>query len=187
MPSYEVKLTNQTGLTLKKGHNMMVVEAADAADAAQTAASHFGGDTSWANATVTEVAAAADMSPQVDGDGITVPFKLRIVITGADLNQTFEYEAIAADDVNAIGDAIVLVLNADAAIAGAAYSTPNLTIAETTDTLGDHTATVELSRNGAVIAGFVGAITDGGVDSAALSVALVPANTPCKVQGSARI
>ena len=187
MPSYEVKLTDQVGLTLKKGHNMMVVEAADATDALAAAAMHFSGDSSWENATATEVTAAADMSPQVDGDGLTVPFKLRIVITGPDTNDTFEYDAIAADDVDAMGDAIVIVLNAHADIAGAAYATPTLTIAQTTDTLGDHTATVELSRNGAVIAGFVGAITDGGADSAALSVALVPANVPAQVLGSARI
>lgn len=185
MPSYEVKL-DMPGLNLMNGHNAMVVEAADATDAKAAAAMHYRNDASWENAIVTEVVAAADMSPQLDGEGKLVPFKLSIEILGPDTNASFEYDAIAADSVDDMGDAMVILLNAHADITLAAYATPNLTLSGIADDIGDHTATVTLSRNGSTIAGFVGAVTDGGIAGAALAVALVPANTPCKVTGSAK-
>jgi hypothetical protein len=76
--------------------------------------------------------------------------------------------------MNFLAEAVGL-LNADAQIAGAAANvedsagTPNFTIAETTDTLGDKDAVVEFMYGESPVAEMVGAVTDGGAAGAALS------------------
>lgn len=186
MAFYKVQL-NADGLTLKDGHNFMIVEADDAAMAQAIAGSHRDADSAWGSATATLFAGATDLSPQVDGDGNTAAFSLYVTVKGPDTNASFEVAAAAADDVDALGDAMVVALNAHADIAGAAYATPNLTIAETTDGIGDHACVVELRRNGVALPGFVGAITDEGSAGAALAVALVPTEGVPSVFATGRI
>jgi hypothetical protein len=176
MPSYQVTLSDQVGLTLKNGHNLMIVEADSAAEALTVASSHFGGDASWANGTATEVVVGADMGPFTDGDGNAAVWTVEIVITGgaSPINDTFVYTCIGADALTDAMDGIVVVLNAHASIANAAWGTPTLTIASGGggDDLGDHDATCVVKRNGVTQAGFVTSVTSGGISTAALSAAI---------------
>lgn len=190
MPSYKVTLLDQPGLTLKKGHNLMIVEADSAAEAKTVAESHFGSDAAWANATVTEVAAAADMSPYTDGDGKAAVWTVEVVLTGGavPINDVIKYTCIAADALTDAMDGIVVALNAEATIANAAWASPNLTIASGGggDDLGDHTATCVVKRNGVTQAGFVTSVTSGGVANAALSAVVDAGIVIPSVMGSAR-
>jgi hypothetical protein len=165
---------NTTGTTLKKGHNFMVVEADDAANAAAFASAYFDGDASWANATATLFSSATDLSPITDGDGNTQAYSLYAVITGPDTSASFEVSAAAADTVDDLGDAMVIALNAHADIANAAYATPSLTLADVADGIGDHTVVCELRLGGVALPGFVGAIVHEGIAAAVLTAALVP-------------
>ena len=167
---------NHSGLTLKNGRDLMVVEADDAANAAAMASAYHDGDASWANATVTAFTSATDLSPITDGDGNTAAFSLFVSVKGATVNNSFEVAAAASDDLDALGTAIVSLINADDNIANASYSTPTLTVATGSggDDLGDHSVVCELRLNGVALPGFVGSITHEGVSTAALTVALVP-------------
>lgn len=181
------KVVNSSPGPFKNGHNMMVVEADDAANAQAMASAYHDGDASWLNATATAFTSLTDLSPVTDGDGNTQAFSLRAVITGGTVNDTFEVAAAAADTVDDLGDAIVIALNADANIANAAYATPNLTLATIADNIGDHAVTVELLLGGVALPGFVGAIVDEGIAGAALTCALVPGEGVPSVVGTGKV
>ena len=174
MPAYIVQI-DPTAAPLVEGSLNAAVFAEDAAAARLAAASLFNNDRNtyggtgtvspyysalWAAATVTEIVARTDLEGSV----------LRVQIPDATTPIDISITAGAADVVDDVCAAMVTALNLDAQIAGAVYSVGNLlTVAETTDTLGDKTVICTWIMNG-VETGLVGAITDGGAAGAALSV-----------------
>lgn len=189
MPAYEVKLSgNQPGLTLKNGHDVMAVFAEDGPDAVAIAGGHFDGDSegAWAQATATEIVAAADFSPVANAVGGTTSFALQVTVKGPDLNQTFKYVAIAADVYDDVFNAMVLLLNADPSIAGAAFAANLLTISDIADDLGDHTVTAEFTYGGVAVPSYLGAVTHEGIAAAVLTIATNATEVLAKVQGTSR-
>lgn len=168
MPGYLVTLDRtKGGRVLKNGANAVVVFAASGAIAKEMAGAAFDGDgSSWTEATATEIAVAADWA------GWT--FRATVAdVPGA----VFEVVADATTNtVDEIGAALVLLANAHEDIAGAEYnSTTNvLTVAAIADALGDKQLVVEIIPPGGFssITGLVGAIVDGGIAGAVLTVAL---------------
>lgn len=163
-----------------KDHTDTMVIYADSATQAKEMASavYEGGDASWSAATVTEIAAPSVTS--------LVGWQYFIGIYD-DVEDDIEvtYTAIADDDIDDVGAALVLLLNAHADIAGAAYAamTNTLTIAETTDAMGDRAVIVRVAPPGKVIKrsflpSLVGAITDEGMAADALSVVFTSAAYP---------
>ena len=174
MPAYIVQIPKDVpGKTLIKGADAFVVHAADVADAKRVAQSMFAGDANdqiFDSAVVTEIEAGTDLEG----------FKLQVVIYDSTPVINVEYTAQAAETLDDMADAIVPLLNAESIIAGAAYTTPNLTIAAIGDGLGDRTVGVFVTPPATLfddpqpIAAYVGTITDEGIVAAALAVALVP-------------
>lgn len=176
MPAYLVTLDREkSGHTLPTGANAMVVFAANLSSAHQLCAAYFDGEgTLWSSsdATVTEIVADADF------DGWT--FKVR-VLGGLGAGSDEPGEVVVLGDstdntMDEIGALLVTGLNALTGIAAASYnSTTNvLTIAETTDGLGDQTVEVEIiPPNGySSVDSLVGAIAHEGVGGDALKVVL---------------
>ena len=168
MPSYLVTLeSGKSGQNFQFGANACVVEAASATIAKQMAASIMKCEGSaWiTNGTATEITVAADW----------VGWTVDIVISGGVGHVSFVGTA-TDNTMDKIAAQLVTKLNALSLIAGAAYntSTNTLTVAETTDGLGDHTIYVSIIPPNGVgsVAGLVGAITHGGLSGAALSVIL---------------
>lgn len=132
---FNVQLTENDKTYLENGNDSMIVTAESAADAKLVAKARvtLPSDAAWANATVTEIVDAADL------EGWRA--KINISLAGSTVEEV-EVTAASGDDFDDIGGDLVTALNATASIAGAAYSTPNLKIAETTDGIGDHTVTL---------------------------------------------
>lgn len=156
----------------------LVVQAESAADAKVMAASYFDGDGSWADATATALTATT-----LDTAGSMTGWVWTIKITGAAGQSVDPIEVSVTgdsdDDLDDIAGKLVTALNATE-IDNAAYAAPNLTVASGSggDDLGD--AQVEVVVNppsGNTIADLssllVASITDEGLASAALTVALV--------------
>lgn len=152
------------------GVNGMVIVAETAADAKAIAQSKFGNDSNflWANATATAAAATADMA------GYTLNIKIISPAGATVVNVTVTGAASATLD--SIGALAVTALNATAPIAGAAYASNSLKVAETTDNLGDHrlvvtfappVATYEVPKH---IPGLIGSLTHQGIVAAVLTV-----------------
>lgn len=170
MPAYLLQLP-KTGMHFD-GVEALVVHAADEADAKAVANSHFGVDNKalWDTATATAISAAVTTLTGVvyrvqliDPADQSVVADVSVDVTGLG---TKTFDGVAA--------ALVTALNAVDGIAGAAYNatTNVLTIAETTDGLGDHQAIVTATKNGVAIPGYVGTITHKGAANAAVTVAL---------------
>lgn len=169
MPSYTVSIP-QTAAPLVEGALNVVVFAEDAAAARLAAPSAFNNqlgrapywDILFAGSTVTENVARADLEGAV----------LRVQIdatTPIDLS----YTGVAADTVDDMAAAMVILLNADAQIANAAYSGTNLlTCADIADNIGDKTLTVTMTLEGSTMSGFVGAIVHEGIAGAVLTCQL---------------
>ena len=173
--TYIVTLPTTARCTLKEGVDTVVVWAENAADARAIAKASSGGDASdaaWALATPVLAATAADL------EGWRLRIKVGDIVdctvTGA-----------AAATVDTIGDLMVIALNATTPIANAAYATPALEIASIADGIGDEQVTAyflppladtDFGDPRVSIPTFLGAIVDGGVAAAALTLALVPAN-----------
>lgn len=175
MPAYLVTLNrSKSGHTLIMGGDAMVVFAANADAAKQSAAARFDGDgLAWLNdSTVTEVTAATNW----------VGWAFRVVIHGGFGSEGADPASVtvvgdATDDtVDEIGAALAVALNALSGIANAAYnaSTNTLTIAGTADALGDQTVSVSVVPPGGAssIPALVGTITHEGLAADALSVVL---------------
>lgn len=175
MPAYLVQIS-PSAAPLKEGALNAAVFAEDAAAARLAASSLFnndqyttgGADSSiapyyaalWAGATVTEIV-AGDLEGAV----------LRVQVIGADPAIDYSVTGAAAATVDSIGALMVTALNGDAQIANAAYSAGNLlTVSDVADALGDLTLQVDFTLNGASLGAMVGAITDGGIAGAALTV-----------------
>lgn len=148
-----------------------VVYADNATDARELLEALYSGDSDalWANSTATAMAAAANML----GWGMRVIVRDNVTLAiVADCSVT---NTGSDDTIDELGALMVIALNATAAIAGAAYSSNVLKVAETTDGLGDNIveAYIYSTYSTAVpIPGFVGVITDGGASSDALTVAV---------------
>lgn len=173
--AYLVQVPEVGGQTLMGGNNAMVVYAADATDAKAICKAYYTGDSPamWAAATATAIAAGADLEG----------WRLHIVVAGTvDVTVT----GAASATVDSIGALAVTALNATAAIAGAAYnsSTNVLTIAETTDALGDLAVTAELlpptswADASVAIPSFVTTVVDEGAEADALKCTLVASTVP---------
>ena len=169
MPTYTVTIP-ATAAPLHGGRRNVVVFAEDAAAARAAAPAAF--DTSsdrppyWASlfaaATVVENVARTDLEGAVMTVTVSAPTPISLSYTG-----------IAADTVDEMGAAMVILLNADAQIAGAAYSAGNLlTVSDIADNIGDATVTCTMVLDGLELSGFVGAITHEGIAGAALTVQL---------------
>lgn len=178
MGLYHVKFTNLAGKTLQDGKNAAIVQADSVADAKQIMKAYVGTpkDGAWSEATVTLLSEATNL----------VGWRTRITIkdTGGSVVEQVTVTSVDTDDFDDIGGDLVTALNATTSIAGAAYSTPNLTIAETTDGLGDHTVVCELlppttwDDPNIVLSGLFGTLTHEGASGAALSVVLNNIKTP---------
>lgn len=161
------------GKTRKQGGNAMLVSAADATDAQAIVNARFTGDSAWSDATYTAV---ADVTQATANGLVGWVFTVTIFTTTP---KVFTVTGDATTDtIDEVAAALVVLLNADADIAGAAYNstTQVLTIAETTDGLGDKAVTVTAVppvatyENAVAIPGMVGTIVDEGASGAALTV-----------------
>jgi hypothetical protein len=174
---YFVTLDNtKGGRTKQNGVDAVCVYAEDATDAKALAKAQqaFGAsDAAWDAATATLAAAGADLEG----------WRLRVVITDSTPVIDEEVTGAASADVDAIAALMVTALNGNAIISGAAYSTPNLTIAAGTgvDDLGDKNVECywyppaddsDWPDDSVTIPSFIGTITDGGSATDDLAVAL---------------
>lgn len=173
MALWEVKLPS-TVKTLKNGVSTMIVSATDAADAKAIASSHQTGDSTWSDATATELTETA-----VTGTGALTGWRFKIVVQTT-TPKVFELTAAGAsqDTLDEVGAALATLINLDADISGAAYNstTQVLIVAEGsgTDDLGDMVMTCEVfpplvenaqgeqTNQDVAIPGFVAGITDEG-------------------------
>jgi hypothetical protein len=138
--AYSIKFDEAyAGLGSRNGIKGAVVYANDATDAKALLEALYSDDVdgNWANATATAIAAAANM----------VGWTLRVQVLTPEGVSLYDVEVIGAgadDTIDEIAALMVIALNATA-IDGAAYNsgTQVLTIAETTDNLGDHHTLVE--------------------------------------------
>lgn len=176
MPAYLVTLNREkSGHTLPGAANAVVAFGANGTAAKQVAAAYFDAEGAlWtsSDATATEIVADADFN------GWT--FKVR-VLGGLGAGNDEPGEVVVVGDatdntIDEIAALLVTGLNALTGIAGASYnSTSNvLTVAETTDSLGDQKVEVDIiPPNGySSVASLVGTITDEGSAGAALTVQL---------------
>ena len=169
---YRVKVPEDAKTSLVEGKDTLVISAESSAEAilAAKAYLHLPSDAAWAAATPVLLAHVTDL----------VGWRLKITITDTDdsVTETFTVPGVTVADFDSIGDLAVIALNATSSIAGAAYSTPNLKIAETTDALGDQTVTVEFlpptTWDDPTISfpAFYGTITHEGAEADALNVVL---------------
>jgi hypothetical protein len=174
MPAYLVTLNREKlGRQLKHGADAMCVFAADGTAALEMAAAALDGDGGiWSEATATAIAADADFNGWtfkigiLDGTGAGGDEAAHVTVVGDATDNT----------IDEIGAALVTALNAVTGIAGAAYNstTQVLKVAETTDSLGDQSITVEIIPPGGFssIASLVGTIVHEGSSGDLLSVVL---------------
>lgn len=178
MAIYHVQLPESAKTFLREGKDAAVVVAESAADAKQVMKAYLGlpSDSAWAAATVTEITEGTDLEN----------WRARVTIkdTGGTVVEEVTVTAASGDDFDNIGGDLATALNATASIAGAAYSTPNLTVAETTDGLGDHTVEVAMLPPATwddptiELAGLFGTITHEGASGDALAVVLLDTALP---------
>lgn len=155
--------------SLRNDADAMVVYATDATQAKQICSAKYDGDCpAWSSsdATATLIAAAADWNG----------WTFKIDITGGATAISVTKVADATDNtIDEIGAALVVLLNATA-INGAAYNstTQVLTIAETTDVLGDKTVVMTVTPPGGSgnVASTYSSLVHQGASSAALAVTL---------------
>lgn len=174
MPAYLLTLDpSKCGHQLRGGGDAMVIFAADGTAAKEIAAAKYPGDgAAWAtDGTATEIVAGTDFNG----------WTLRVFIQSGLGAGTDSAEFTVTGDgttntIDEIAAAMVTLLNAHADIAGADYdsTTQVLTVAETTDGLGDQTIEVSLTPpNGeSTVPSLMGTITDGGASGDALTVVL---------------
>ena len=140
MAFYQVQLPTSAQSTKINQADSLLVVAQAADEALLVAQAYFAlpSDGQWAAATATLLADAADLEN----------WRCRVTVTtsGGTLGDTADVTVtgVTVADFDSIGALLVTALNATANIAAAAYSTPALTISETTDGNGDDSVTVEL-------------------------------------------
>lgn len=170
--AYIVTLPSEGGHTLRHGVDTVVVYAEDANQAKEAAGALFGGDSAWTGATATAIAAG-------DYDGWTLRVRLADPAKAVTASDYYVADvSVEGDSTNNTIDELVALavtaLNANDAIAGAAYNltTQVLTVAETTDGLGDHVLSVEFTHPDfeGPIPSLVSTIVDEGAAGAAVTV-----------------
>jgi hypothetical protein len=133
MSIYHIALPANAKIQLKEGHDQLIVVADSVDDAKQVAKAYMGipSDAAWASATVTAITEGTDLEN----------WRARVTVknTGGTVVERVTVTAASGDDFDDIGGDLATALNATASIAGAAYATPNLTVAGAGDSLGDHT------------------------------------------------
>lgn len=134
---YRVKVPEDAKTALVEGKDTLIVSAESSAEAILTAKAylHLPSDAAWVASTPVLLAHVTDL--------LGWRGRVRIYTALGVLVEDVTVTAVTTDDFDDIGNDLVTALNATDSIAGAAYSTPALTIAETTDTLGDHTVVFE--------------------------------------------
>lgn len=172
MPAYIVTLA-PTAAPLEENKLNVAVFAENVAAARLAASTAYydaaqGGITDYwtdlfAAATVTEIVERADLEGAVLRVTLSAPTPVDVSVTGT-----------SGDDLDQLGSAMVTALNADAQIAGAAYSGGNLlTVSNVGDNLGDKTVTATFTLDGVdYSADFIGTITHEGIAGADTSVQL---------------
>lgn len=151
----------------RNGVRGAVVYANNSADAIDFLQSLYGGDLDalWEGATVTAVAAAADM----------VGWTLRVVVQTPDNDNLYDVEVIGAGADDTIDEIAALMVTALEAAGGAdltpSYASNVLTIAAIADDIGDHHITVEwyAPNSRVAIPGFVLSTVDEGIAGAVLT------------------
>jgi hypothetical protein len=174
MATFKIEINKeQPGLSLLNGDNALLIEADDATDARAivdvlTATHESAG--AWANETLVLVP-SDDCAPVVNPQRGTVHnFVMTMTVAGADTNATFTETGAAGDTFSELLDKMVIQIDAHADIAASTWATPLFTVAEIADDIGDHTLTVTWQLDGTEIASVVGAIVDGGIAGAVLTV-----------------
>lgn len=168
----------KSGYSLRGGANAVVVFAettGQATDMAKAALAGAGDDGAWAGATVTAIAAEAEL------EGWTFTINLTDNLTPFTII-TASYVAVNAAVIDDVGTGLAAALVA-AGIAGAAYNTGTnvLTIVETTDGMGDWSILAyayppsNFEDRAVSCAGFYGAITAVGAAGIARKSTLVAA------------
>jgi hypothetical protein len=176
MPTYKVEIDKELpGVTLLNGHNALLLEAQDAVDArslVDALTQNHAAAGAWTDATIVEVT-EGDLSPVVNPHGgAEVAYSLTVTIAGGTVNDAFVVTAVAGESFAALMEKMVTALNAHASIAAADWISPDLTVAETTDNLGDHTVTASFKFGDQEVESIIGTITDGGAAGASLEVAM---------------
>lgn len=165
--------TGSAAKTNKDAGNAMIVSAGSTTDAKAIAAAKYDGDSAWSDATATLLSEVAANAASALTDWT---FEI-IIFTATPKKFTLTCAGASQDTLDEVGAALATLINLDADIAGAAYNatTQVLTIAETTDGLGDMAVTVKVYPPTATypgaepITGFVSSITDEGAAGDALS------------------
>ena len=154
----------QGGLSTQNSVKSMIVEADDSAKAISMANIQDSGDSPWTDATSTTIAAG------VASDFLGFVYRVRVEGTSLDVS----YTGIASDDVDDVGAALVLLLNATT-INGSSYSSNTLDVSSIADNLGDKTLQVTATPPSSVdsLSDLVGTVVDEGIAAAALTVDLV--------------
>ena len=169
-------LKNDAGKNITKT-KQLVVQAEAAADAKVFAASHFNGDASWADAVATTLTASTlDAASSMVGWVWTLTIYDGAAQTVDPLTVT--YTGAGTDDLDDVAAALVILLNATADIANAAYAAPNLTLSSIADGIGDATVKINVTppsgdTNFDLSTLLYASITDEGIAAAALVIALV--------------
>lgn len=177
MPAYLVAANANAATHRIEGVDTMVVFAANADTAKEIAKARYTGDSDavWAAATVTEITAATNW--------VGWEFRARLFDTDGDkiLDLNFVAQPTDHETIDQIGTAMAAAINAASDdIANAAYnaSTNILSVAGSSDSLGDHTLNFTIKPPAAQnqgdvnISELVGAIVDGGASGDAVTVAL---------------
>jgi hypothetical protein len=164
-----------SGVTTQGGVDRCLVFAEDAAMALEMAQSlnSQGGNANWAAGTATAITAPTDFTG----------WRCQIVISDTSNSEVVNvtYTGIASDGIDEIGDALVILLNATAPIAGSLYTgaTQTLTIAAIADGIGDHSVIVNFfppASNGGQdvsITEYLSTLTDEGIAAADLTQVFV--------------
>jgi hypothetical protein len=131
---YRVKVPEDAKTALVEGKDTLVVSAETSAEAILIAKAylHLPSDAAWAASTPVLLAHVTDLEG----------WRMRVLIRDPADDSIVEDVTVtagSADDFDAIGDLMVIALNATDSIGAAAYSTPNLIIADGggVDDLGD--------------------------------------------------
>lgn len=181
-------LLQNNGAKSVRATKNLIVAAETAADARVFAATHFNGDSSWADAAATTLT-----EETLDANASMLGYVWTITITGGTQTEdpiTVSTTGTGTDDLDAIAADLVTALNAHAEIANAAYAAPNLTLASIADGMGDATVIVTVNppsgNTNADVSFLYGTITHEGIAAAALVVALV-ADTEIKPEVLAEV
>lgn len=180
-------LQNLAAISVRATKNL-IVAAETAADARIFAATHFNGDSSWADSTATALS-----EETLDASASMLGYVWKIVISGGTQTEdpiVVTTTGTGTDDLDAIAADLVTALNAHAEIANAAYAAPNLTIAGVADGMGDASVFITVNppsgNTNADVSFLYGTITHEGIAAAALAVALV-ADTETKPEVLAEV